>query len=146
MVESGNADVELLSSSCYKAILKFSNIETDNTLVKYVIKGFEYKTDTFLYTVNHNPHGDEKVWKNPLISTVQHAKDLEEWLASYYLGDVSYNVNWRGDPRTDANDLFYLELKEREKTLIRAYEKQISFNGTWNETIKARKAVLSWQD
>ena len=145
LVESENASIELLNSSCYKAVLKFSNIENDNTVVKYVIKGFEYETDTFLYTVNHNPHGDEKVWKNPLISTVQHAKDLEEWLASYYLGDVSYNVKWRGDPRTDANDLFYLELKDREKTLIRAYEKQISFNGTWNETIKARKVVLSWQ-
>lgn len=146
LIESENANAELLDSSCYKAVIKFSNVLNDNTLIKYVIKGFEYQTDTFLYTVNHNPHGDEKVWKNPLISSVQHAKDLEEWLASHYLGDVSYNVNWRGDPRTDANDLFYLELKEREKTLIRAYEKQISFNGTWNETIKARKAVLSWQD
>lgn len=145
LTESENATVSILENSCYRALLKFSNVENNNTLVKYSIKGYEYETDTFLHTVTHNPHGEEKTWKNPLISSVQQAIDLEEWLSSYYLGDVSYNVKWRGDPRTDANDLFYLELKEREKTLVRAYEKQISFNGTWNETIKARKAVLSWQ-
>ena len=127
------------------AVLEFSGIENDGTVVKYSVKGYEYLTDVFQHTVPHNHNGEEKTWNNPLISTAEHAKDLEEWLAAYYLGDVSYNVKWRGDPRTDANDLFYLELKDRDTALIRAYEKQISFSGAWQETIKARKAVLSWQ-
>ena len=144
-LEDSTANVSILYQSCYMAIIEFSNIATDGTVVKYAVKGYEYVTDLFSYTVPHNQYGEEKTWKNPLISTVEHAKDLEEWLSAYYLGDVSYNVKWRGDPRTDANDLFYLELKNRETTLIRAYEKQISFSGAWQETIKARKAVLSWQ-
>ena len=144
-LEDSTANVSILYQSCYMAVLEFSGIVTDGTVVKYVVKGYEYVTDLFSYTVPHNQYGEEKTWKNPLISTVEHAKDLEEWLSAYYLGDVSYNVKWRGDPRTDANDLFYLELKNRETSLIRAYEKQISFSGAWSETIKARKAVLSWQ-
>ena len=144
-LEDSTANVSILYQSSYMAILEFSNIVTGGTVVKYIVKGYEYETDNFLYTVPHYQYGEEKTWKNPLISTMEHARDLEEWLAAYYLGDVSYNVKWRGDPRTDANDLFYLELKDRETALVRAYEKQISFSGAWQETIKARKAVLSWQ-
>lgn len=144
-LEDSTANVSILYQSCYMAVVEFSGIVTDGTVVKYVVKGYEYVTDLFSYTVPHNQYGEEKTWKNPLISTVEHAKDLEEWLASYFLGEISYNIKWRGDPRTDANDLFYLELKNREKALVRAYEKQISFNGAWSETIKARKAVLLWQ-
>lgn len=144
-IEDSSIVADLLYQSCYIAILEFSGVTADETVVKYSVKGYEYIIDLFSYTVPHYQYGEEKTWNNPLISTVEQAKDLEKWLAAYYLGDVSYNVKWRGDPRTDANDLFYLELKNRETALIRAYEKQISFSGAWQETIKARKAVLSWQ-
>ena len=63
-------------------------------------------------------------------------------LASYYLGDVDYQIKWRGDPRTDANDLYYMELKDRGETMIRTYQNEITFNGAWSGTMKARKAVL----
>lgn len=144
-LKNSAANVSILYKSCYMAVLEFSGIVNDGTVVKYSVKGYEYLTDVFQYTVPHNQNGEEKSWNNPLISTAEHAKDLEEWLAAYYLGDVSYNIKWRGDPRTDANDLFYLELKNRETALVRAYEKQISFNGAWSETIKAKKVVISWQ-
>lgn len=144
-LENSSVNVSIVSQSCYMAVLEFSGIVTDGTVVKYIVKGYEYLTDIFHYTVLYHQNGVEKTWNNPLISTAEHAKELEEWLEAYFLGDVSYNIKWRGDPRTDANDLFYLELKNRETTLIRAYEKQISFSGAWQETIKARKAVLSWQ-
>lgn len=144
-VEDSNVTADIVYQSCYMAVLEFTGVTVDETVVKYIVKGYEYVVDTFSYIVPHYQYGEEKTWKNPLISTVEHAKDLEEWLAAYFLGDVSYNVKWRGDPRTDANDLLYLELKNRETALIRAYEKQISFSGAWQETIKARKAVLSWQ-
>lgn len=92
--------------------------------------------------VQHGANGEEKNWKNPLISTVEQAKDLEEWLASYYLGDVDYQIKWRGDPRTDANDLFYLDLKDREKTMVRCYQNELKFSGAWSGSMKARKVVL----
>lgn len=73
---------------------------------------------------------------------MQHAIDLEEWLSSYYLGELEYQFDWRGDPRVDANDLFYLELKDGRKTTIRAYENSLSFNGAWSGNIKSRAVVI----
>jgi len=95
--------------------------------------------------VNHNVNGQEITWNNPLISTIQHAKDLEEWIAEYYLGNIDYEISWRGDPRTEANDLFYMELKGREDALIRSYQNEISFNGAWSGNMKARKVEMSWR-
>lgn len=125
--------------------LEFSNVEYDDTVVKYTIRGKEYNVEYFTVVVQHNDNGEVKEWSNPLISTVSHAKDLEEWLATYFLGDVVYQIPWRGDPRVDANDLFYLETKDRGNALIRGYENTLTFNGSWSSTIKARRAVLSWQ-
>lgn len=125
--------------------LEFSNVEYDDTVVKYTIRGKEYSNEYFTVVVNHNDTGEVKEWRNPLISTVSHARDLEEWLASYFLGDVVYQIPWRGDPRVDANDLFYLETKDRGNALIRGYENTLNFDGGWSSTIKGRRAVLSWQ-
>ena len=70
------------------------------------------------------------------------AVDIEKWLSTYYLGDVEYEISWNGDPRTDANDLFFLELKNRENTMVRAYQNELKFTGTLSGSLKARKAVL----
>ena len=136
-----NVTVRISESSNYYAKLVFGGI-TKGTDVKYVVKGYEYIVDEVTYKVPHNSNGDEVQWNNPLISTTALAKDLEKWLASYYLGDVDYQISWRGDPRVDANDLFYLELKDRGNTLIRTYQNEMKFNGAWSGSMKARKAVL----
>ena len=142
---STSVKCNILKSDNYYLNLQFSNVLTDDTIVRYTIRGKEYNTEYFFTVVNHNDTGEIKEWSNPLISTVSHAKDLEEWLATYFLGDVVYQIPWRGDPRVDANDLFYLETKERGNALIRGYENTLTFNGTWSSTIKARRAVLSWR-
>lgn len=139
-----NIKVSILDSSNYYARMKISGISQKKT-INLIVEGYEYTTDEGYYRVNHNPNGKEMTWSNPLISTNDLARDLEEWLASYYLGDVEYEIPWRGDPRTEANDLFYLELKGRDKALIRSYQNELEFNGAWNGNIKARKAVMSWQ-
>lgn len=145
VVENENVTSRIIYNSNYMASIEFNNTAEEEILIEYVVNGREYITDTFNYTSVYYQFGEDIVWKNPLISTTEQAIGLEKWLAEYYLGDVSYNIKWRGDPRTDANDLFYLELKDREDALVRAYEKEINYNGAWQENIKARKVVLSWQ-
>ena len=132
-------------SNNYYVELEFSNVETDDTVVKYTVSGKEYSSEYFTVVVKHHDPGEVKEWSNPLISTLSHARDLEEWLATYFLGDVVYQIPWRGDPRVDANDLFYLETKDRGNALIRGYENTLKFDGSWSSTIKARRAVLSWR-
>ena len=145
--EGNETSVEctIKESNNFYVELEFSNVEYDDTVIKYTIKGKEYNVDYFTVVVQHNDTGEVKEWSNPLISTVSHAKDLEEWLATYFLGDVVYQIPWRGDPRVDANDLFYLETKDRGNALIRGYENTLMFDGSWKSTIKARRAVLSWR-
>lgn len=136
-----NLSISIKESTCYYAIIEITGV-TSEVSVKYSVFAYEYVVDQVKYIASHNANGDEITWKNPLISTEEHAKLLEEWLSTYYLGDVDYQIKWRGDPRTDANDLFYLELKDRPKTLIRCYQNELKFNGAWSGTMKARKAVL----
>lgn len=144
VTDNENISVSILDSSNYFVKLKFSNVTTE-TEVELSLSGYEYVADETYLKVNHNPNGQEIEWSNPLISTEGHARDLEEWLAAYYLGDVDYEISWMGDPRTEANDLFYLQLKDREDVLIRAYENNLDFNGAWSGTMKARKVVMTWQ-
>ena len=142
--DNSNIGVQIVASSNYFVAVKFSNA-TSGTEIELVIEGYEYVADESYYRVAHNPNGQEIEWSNPLISTDEQARDLEEWIATYYLGDVDYDISWRGDPRVEANDLFYLELKNREDALIRSYQNELSFNGAWSGSMKARKVVMSWR-
>lgn len=142
--DNDSIGVQILDSSNYFATVKFTNA-TAGTEIELVIEGYEYVADESYYRVTHNPNGQEIEWSNPLISTDEQARDLEEWIATYYLGDVDYEISWRGDPRVEANDLFYLELKNREDALIRSYQNELSFNGAWSGSMKARKVVMSWR-
>lgn len=142
--DNDSIGVQILDSSNYFVTVKFTNA-TVETEIELVIEGYEYVADESYYRVTHNPNGQEIEWSNPLISTDEQARDLEEWIATYYLGDVDYEISWRGDPRVEANDLFYLELKNREDALIRSYQNELSFNGAWSGNMKARKVVMSWR-
>ena len=142
--DNSSIGVQIVDSSNYFATVKFSK-STAGTEIELVIEGYEYVADESYYRVTHNPNGQEIEWSNPLISTDEQARDLEEWIATYYLGDVDYEISWRGDPRVEANDLFYLELKNREDALIRSYQNELSFNGAWSGSMKARKVVMSWR-
>ena len=142
--DNSSIGVQIVDSSNYFVTVKFSKA-TAGTEIELVIQGYEYVADESYYRVTHNPNGQEIEWSNPLISTDEQAKDLEEWIATYYLGDVDYEISWRGDPRVEANDLFYLELKNREDALIRSYQNELSFNGSWSGSMKARKVVMSWR-
>lgn len=131
--------VTIIDSSAYFVKVKFTNVSTLGVNKRISIRGYEYVKYESNYTKQYNTSGLEKTWSNPLISTEAHAKDLEEWLASHFLGDVDYSFNWRGDPRVDAYDLFFLERKNMDDAEIRSYENTLTFNGGWSGSMKARK-------
>lgn len=140
--ETSDITVSIIDSSAFQVTLMFGNVSTSIESVKYKVTGFEYQVSESNYSVHHNEFGDVIDWKNPLISSDTLANDVAEWLASYYMGDVDYKIKWRGDPRTDANDLFYLKLKDRDKVTIRTYQNELSFDGSWKGNMKSRKVVL----
>lgn len=143
--ESQNARIsekaKIIDQSSYYVTVKVEGVTSPKT-VKCLIKGYEYVLNKYHYVKKYNSNGEEIEWDNPLLSERTHAEALENWLATYYLGDVEYDVRWRGDPRVDANDLFYLELKGGSESLIRCYQNELNFAGAWSGSMKTRKAVL----
>lgn len=139
-VVEGTANVSIVSSSSYEIVIALSNVAS--TDVKIAINGYEYEVDEQFVTVEHNATGIEQSWSNPLISDAEHAKLVESWLSDFYLGDVEYEFNWRGDPRIDADDLLNLELKSGEIVNVRAYQNTLNFNGAWSGSMKARKVAI----
>lgn len=137
--DDDNVAAEIVKSSNHFALIKFTGI-TNPVTVSYSISGYEYVVNEQKYTAHYNDDGDVKTWNNPLISTPEHAADVEKWLSEYFLGDVEYEIDWRGDPAVDANDLFHLETKIG-MVYIRGYENTLSFNGGWSGSMKARKVA-----
>lgn len=142
VVENKNITAEILDKSNFMAVIKFTKNTEEAITFEYKVNGNQYKVTKYLNPTNHNDRGEEILWKNPLISASPHASDVQKWLAKHFLGDVEYEVSWRGDPRIDAGDLMYLELKNRRTAITRIYENALNFNGAWSSTTKLRKEVL----
>lgn len=131
---------EIIESSNYYAKIRFLGI-TKETVVRYSISGNQYAVEEQKYIKNYNKTGEIKTWNNPLVSTPEHAQLLEEWIATYFLGDVEYEIDWKGDPAVDANDVFLLETKVGT-SYIRGYENSFDFSGgRWKGSMKARKVA-----
>ncbi len=130
---------EMTESSNYYAKIRFTGV-TEETVISYSISGYEYSVEEQRYVDGYNGNGESKAWSNPLVSTQEHAKILEEWIAAYLLGDVDYQMEWTGDPSVDANDLFELETKYGN-VFVKSYENTLYFNGRWTGSMKARKVV-----
>jgi hypothetical protein len=86
-----------------------------------------------------NPTGSQEIWENPLVSDVVHATDLADWIGDYLKSDRQYDLQYRGEPRIDANDIAFLENKYVPDLLLRVYEHTLKFNGALSGTIKARR-------
>ena len=70
--------------------------------------------------------------------TVQ-AADLADWIGDYMKSDREYDLQYRGEPRIDANDIAFLENKYVPNLLIRVTDHTLKFNGGLSGTIKARR-------
>ncbi len=141
--ETDGISAQIVASSNHFAKMRFSGVPVGGAVASYSVSGYEYIISEQKYAVRYNDTGEVKTWSNPLVSTADHAADLEGWLAEHYLGDVEYEIDWRGDPAVDASDLFHLETKVGTAT-IRGYQNELSFNGAWHGNMKARKVVRRW--
>ncbi len=128
--------VESMSGS-YHATVKFSNVTTAST-VTVIVSGKLWSVSEVPVSYTYGTSGTVLEWNNPLISTDATAKEVADWLADYYTGRVDYQISWRGDPRVDANDLFYYERKDGTMSTIRAYESDFEFDGSFSGKLNAR--------
>ena len=137
---SGATSATITNKYDYKCSVAFDGV-TGN--VKFSLTGTEFIPRKYNYKKKYATNGQEIIWQNPLISSKARASAVEAWLKNYYIGDVMYDIKWRGDPRTDASDLFYLERKNMDPTLIQSIENTTEFSGAWSGEMKARKKVVT---
>ena len=92
-----------------------------------------------IYTVNTT--GSNPTFGNQLISTQKHALEVAKWLANYYANNITYEVNYRGEPRIDAGDYIFLESEVLNNLQVEVESHTINFNGALSGTLSLRRAA-----
>lgn len=126
----------IVESSNYFATVEITGV---TGAVEVSISGREYLTSQTKVSRQLNPTGSLETWENPLVSDLIHAVDLSDWIGDYMKADREYDLQYRGEPRIDANDIAFLENKYVPDLLLRIYEHTLKFNGALSGTIKARR-------
>lgn len=134
--QSDGRRATIVDSSSYFATIEITG---GTGSCEVVISGREYITAQAKVGRQLHTTGSLEVWENPLISEVSHGADLAEWIGDYMRADREYDLQYRGEPRLDANDLAFLENKYVPDLLLRIYDHTLKFNGALSGTIKARR-------
>ena len=134
-----NVGAVIQESGCYYCQVYLPNIAESSSL-KLSIKGYEYLTSEIGYNSETGSKGQTKVLSNQLIYTEENAKDVLNWLTTYFMGDTEYTLNYRGDARLQSKDVIRAVMRNNaESTKIKITETQLTFDGGVKGTIKARR-------
>lgn len=127
---------KVISSSSYYATVELTGV---TEAAEVFITGKEYVVTQARVSRQLHPTGSLETWENPLVSDTIHAANLADWVGDYMRADREYDLQYRGEPRIDANDIAFLENKYVPDLLLRIYEHTLKFNGALSGTIKARR-------
>lgn len=100
----------------------------------------EVEDSVFVEQVVHAV-GESKILQNPLVSTQEHATLLAEWLGNYYGNNISYDLQYRGEPRINAGDIIHMESEKKSNLQVEITSNDISFNGAFSGRIELRRAL-----
>lgn len=138
-VTGGLADGQSIEITGYSNYFATVLVKGFRSSIEVSISGKEYAVSTSDSTVPMNTTGRTEKWSNPLVSDASHAADMLDWLKAYLRSDREYDLEYRGEPRIDGNDVAFLENKYVDKLLVRVYEHTLKYNGAYSGTIKARR-------
>lgn len=128
--------IQIIDQSCYFATVELTGV---SGIVEVIINGREYTPSYAKVTRGLNINGEYEVYENPLVSDVVHAANLADWIGDYLKYNKEYELDYRGDPRIDVNDLAYLESKYIQDMKVRIYQHTLTYNGGLSGTITARR-------
>jgi hypothetical protein len=101
--------------------------------------------DEVYVTETLNTFGTSLVVINPLIHTQEMAEYVLEWLKNYYLSNVSYQIDYRGDARLNASDIIKMESDVANNLMIAVTSHSLKYNGALKGQIEARKALRNME-
>lgn len=100
------------------------------------------EVDDNVYVTQHIENVGQVIeFANPLIGTEEHARNIAKWLGNYYANNVSYNCQYRGDPRLDAADIIFLDSDHLNNLQVEIEEHTLNFNGAFSGTLEMRRAL-----
>lgn len=134
-IDESTTGVSITAWGNYYVTIKFANAGT----YRLEINGYRYKIVERYATKTLNNRGSTVKWENPLISDMDMAADLAEWLGEYYAANIEYEYSTRGNPEIDANDIVYQENDFYEGMKVNIYKHTINFNQAFSGKVTARR-------
>lgn len=134
-LEDQTGGVSIIESGNYYITVKFSITGT----FRLEIAGYRYKIVERYATKTLNNRGKTIKWENPLISDMEMANDLAEWLGDYYKSGIEYEYDTRGNPEIDVNDIVYQENEFQSDMKVNIYRHTVIFNQSFAGKVTARR-------
>ncbi len=141
------SDYTLTTDAMMESPYGYAEKKTKDVLVKIFTfendeKGEPKEVEDSVYLKrNVNNAGEVKYCENQLISTEAHARMIAEWLGNYYANNISYDVEYRGDPILDAADIIYMESAIVDNLQVEVEKNKLSFNGAFSGNLELRRAM-----
>lgn len=88
-----------------------------------------------------NEVGEIKTVQNPLVSTQSHAELLAEWIGNYFANNISYDVDYRGEPRVNAADIIHMESDCLSNLQVEVTKHTLKYNGAFSGSMELRRAL-----
>lgn len=132
MVEQPHGYVEKKTKSVRVKVFSFQNNENGE---------LEEMEDSYYYEKQISKNGVIKICENPLVSTIEHAELLAEWIGNYYSNNIAYDVNYRGEPRIEGADIFNMESDYMSDLEVEVEQHTLNFNGTLSGSLALRRSM-----
>lgn len=127
--------VSITAQGNYYITVQFTKTGT----FQFEVRGYRYKVVERYATVKLKDRGKTVKWENPLISDMEMAQDLANWLADYYSAGVEYEYTTRGNPELDVNDIIYQENEFHPNMKVVVYREILNFNQSFSGRITTRR-------
>lgn len=141
------SDYELKKDSMTENPYGYAERKTKDVFVKiYTFQNGEDNTpqvveDNVYLKKSINNSGEIRYCENQLISTEDHARIVAEWLGNYYANNISYDVQYRGDPVLEAADIIFMESDIVNSLQVEVETHKLNFNGAFSGSLQLRRAM-----
>lgn len=132
--ETTNAPV-IVESGDFYVKLRFK----DAGKYRVEVHGWRYKIVEQYAIKTLNPRGKTIKWENPLMSDIELAKDLAQWLGDYYTAGIEYEYDTRGNPELDVNDTIYQQNDFAQEMKVTVYRQTLEFSQGFRGKVTARR-------
>ena len=132
---SSASNVSIIENGDYYVTVKF--LITGK--YQFEIIGHRYNIVEQYAVKTLNSRGKTITWKNPLVSDMETANHLADWLGDYYNAGIEYEYNTRGNPEIDANDIVYQENAYRPGLKVNIYRHIVNFSQSLSGKVIARR-------